>query len=427
MLIATAVGAGLVGYINLSSNALKLSQRAFYLNDAASLAEAGLEEATYCFRLMDAGTAVNTAWTGWSFQDNDATLTLPPFSRGVSAVGVVKVYVTGYNGSVAIPSVISQATITPLDGSPPVTKTLKMGLKKKGAFNAGIITSSSLQLGSHATVNSYNSNPTGSGAATPLAYPGDGPRAKGNVVALGGTVNFGTHSVVNGDVALAPGVAAPPQSQVNGTIIPNYTGTFPLPAFPTLASITRGYLLLWVPATLPRAGDSPASDGRYYYFALIGPIGATTITAGKNVTVVASRVTSGLTIQAGATCIIFTYGSITTSGNTGIVNENWAGALQIFTSTTDTCDIAHNDTIYATIYAPNAEVRATGGGSNPAYVGAIMAKTVKTSANMAFHYDEALLNSSTVVGIGWTLTTWYDLQGSAESATLASLTGGFLQ
>lgn len=427
MLVATAVGVGLVGYINLSSNALKLSQRTFYLNDAASLAEAGLEEAVYCFRKMDAGTAVNPAWTGWSLLGGNATLTLPTFSRGQSAVGIVKVYVNGYNGSVAIPSVVSQATITPLDGSPPVTKTLKMGLKKKGAFNAAILTSSSLELGTAATVDSFSSNPTGSATANPLAYPGGGIRAKGNVVALGGSVDLGASGIVNGDVALAAGVTAPPQSQVNGTIVTNYTGTFPLPAFPALESITKGYLLLTLPATLPRAGDLPASDGRYYYFAPLSPIGNTTIKAGRNVTVLAARVNSGLMIQNDATCIIYTFGKINTAGNSGIVNQSWAGALQIFTLTDDPCEIGHNGAILATIYAPFAEVRINSGGSTPEFVGAVMARKVKTAANLAFHYDEALQNSSTVVGLGWTLTTWYDLQGTTESATLAALTSGFLR
>ena len=426
MLISTVVGAGLVGYISLSRTSLRLAQRTFYLNDASNLAEAGLEEAAYCFRLMEAGTAVNTAWSGWSFTGSNASVTLPSFNRGQSAVGIVKVFVIGYNGAVAIPSVISQATITPLDGGPPVTKTLKLGLTKKGAYNAAMVTTASLKLGSHSVVDSFNSNPTGSASATPLAYPGNGAGASGSVIALSGTADLGSHGMVNGDVAVGTGVTKPAQSQVNGTIVTDYTGTFPLPAYPTIGSITRGYLLFPVPAVLPRAGDSPASDGRYYYFAALSPIGATTITAGKNVTVVASAVTSGLTIQARATCIIYTYGTITTSGNTGIVNENWAGALQIFTSTTGTCDIAQKDPFYACIYAPYAEVTANGGGSSPSFIGAIMAKSIKTSANMAFHYDEALQNSSIVVGLGWSLTTWFDLQGTAEGATLATLTGGFL-
>ena len=66
MLVSTAVGLGLAGYITLSSRSLHLAQRTFYLTDAANLAEAGLEEAAYRFRQMEAGTAVNTVWGGWS-------------------------------------------------------------------------------------------------------------------------------------------------------------------------------------------------------------------------------------------------------------------------------------------------------------------------------------------------------------------------
>lgn len=427
MVIAAVIGVGLTGYIRLSANSMRLAERTFFLNDVAHLAEAGLEEAVYCFRLMEAGTAVNTAWSGWTLAGNSAAITLPPFNRNLNAIGIVKVYVVGYNGAVSIPEVYSQATIAPLDGSPPITKTLKLGLKKKGAYNAAILVRSGMDLGTHSVVDSFNSNPTGSASATPLAYPGTGAAAHATVVALGGSVSLGNAGLVKGDVAVAAGVSAPPASQVTGEIITDYTGTYPLPAFPSLSSVTHGYFLLLMPAILPRAGDSPASDGRYYYFAPLAPIGATTIAAGKNVTVVPAKVTSGLTIEAGATCIIYTLGTITTSGNTGIVNKNWAGALQIFTGTTGTCDLAHKDPIYACVYAPFAEVRATGGGSSPSFVGAIMAKTVRTSANMAFHYDEALRTSSTVVGIGWTAATWYDLQGNGGGANLGSLSDGFLQ
>ena len=115
------------------------------------------------------------------------------------------------------------------------------------------------------------------------------------------------------------------------------------------------------------------------------------------------------------------------SGASGIVNQSWAGALQIFSWSNDTCDIGHNGTIKATIYAPFADVQLIGGSSNPAFVGSIMAKSVTTASNLAFHYDEALRNSSTVVGIGSQLTTWYDLEDATELAGLAAATGNFLQ
>ncbi|PAW67051.1 MAG: hypothetical protein B9S34_06530 [Opitutia bacterium Tous-C1TDCM] len=426
MLIAISMGAGLVGYLQVSRNALQLAQRTYYLNDAAALAEAGLEEAAYCFRQIELGTAVNTVWNAWTTSGSNATITLPQFSRGQGAIGRVKVFVSGFNGSVQIPYVISQATVTPLDGSPPITKTLRIGLKKRGAYNAALVASNGIDFGSNSVIDSFNSNPSGISGSTPLAYPGNGAASAANVIVLGGDADFGSSTLLKGSLMLAAGVASPPANQVTGTIVTNYAGTFPLPSFPSLASINRGYLLFTVPATLPRSGDSPASDGRFYYFPLLDNIDNTTVTAGKNVTVVCAGVRSKITIQAGASLIVYTYGTINTSGDNAIVNNSWAGALQIFTSTTSRCDVGNNGNTLACIYAPNAEVRLNGGGSDPRYVGAVMAKSIKTHSNLKVHYDEALLNSSMVVGVGYTLSTWYDLQGTADAAGLSALTGGFL-
>lgn len=426
MLISISMGAGLVGYLQVSRNALKTAQRAYYLNDAAALAEAGLEEAAYCFRQIELGTAVNTVWNAWSTVGSNATITLPQFSRGQGAIGRVKIFVNGYNGSVHIPYVVSQATVTPLDGSPPITKTLKIGLKKRGAYNSAMVASNGIDLGSNAVIDSFNSNPSGISGSTPLAYPGNGAASAANIIVLGGEAKFGSSTQLKGSLMLAPGITPPSASKVTGTIVTDYAGTFPMPSFPSLASINRGYGLTTVPATLPRAGDSPASDGRFYYFPLLDTIDNTTITANKNVTVVCAGVRSGITIEPGASLIVYTLGTINTSGQNAIVNNSWAGALQIFTATTARCDVGNNGNVLACIYAPNAEVRLNGGGSDPRFVGAVMAKSITTHSNLKVHYDEALLNSSLVVGIGYTLSTWYDLQGTAEAAGLSALTGGFL-
>ncbi len=432
MLIAIAVGAGLVGYLNLSRNALKLSQRTFYLNAATNLTEAGLEEAVYCFRLVNAGTAAGTAWSNWTISGANASYTLPSFDCGQNAIGIVKVYVTGYAGTAAVPTITAQATITPLDGNSPVKKTLKIALKKNGGTGAAIVTLSSLNLGSHVTVDSFNSNPSGSSSATHAVYPGTGAGAKGDVLVLGGSISLGSQGMINGNLALGSGVTAPSASKVTGTISTNQTGSYPAPTFPTSASVNVSYSITSVPSTLPRAGDSPASDGRYYYFAT-GSVGATTFTTGKNVTIVAASVNvaanTTLTIGATATCIIYTTGTVTTQGNSIIDNQNWAGALQIYSSSSAAIDLAQKGTLAAFIYAPNADATANGGGSSPAFVGAVIAKTIKTSANIVFHYDEALAVAGLGIGTGsgCSVTNWYDLQGTAESQTLASLTGGFLE
>ena len=88
MLFATVIALGLAGYINVSRTTLRLAQRTFYVNDAASLAEAGLEEAMFCYRQAAAGTA--TAWSDWTLDAGNATRTLPTFNRSQNAVGTVK-------------------------------------------------------------------------------------------------------------------------------------------------------------------------------------------------------------------------------------------------------------------------------------------------------------------------------------------------
>lgn len=423
MLIAISMGAGLVGYLQVSRNALQLAQRTYYLNDAAALAEAGLEEAAYCFRQIELGTAVNTVWNAWTTSGSNATITLPQFSRGQGAIGRVKVFVSGFNGSVQIPYVISQATVTPLDGSPPITKTLRIGLKKRGAYNAAVVTTSDFELGASSVIDSFNSNPSGLTGATPLAYPGNGATSNADVIVFGGEAEFDSGSRLKGNLMVAPGVSAPAASYVTGNIVTDYVGTFPMPTFPSLASINRGYLLLTVPATLPRSGDSPASDGRYYYFPLLASLKSTTITAGRNVTVVCANVRSNITIQAGASLIVYTWGTIESEK---IDNQAWAGALQIFTSTRNDCELDLGRTLQACIYAPYATIEIESDEGNADFIGSMMARSVEIDSGFKFHYDEALKNSSMVVGVGYTLSTWYDLQGTAEAAGLSALTGGFL-
>lgn len=423
MLVATAISVGLVGYINLSRNALKLSQRTYYVNCAANLAEAGLEEAVYCFRLMDGGTSIATAWSGWSLSLSNASLTLPSFSCGPSAVGVVKVYVVGFDGTLALPSVMAQAKITPIDGSPPITKSYKVAMKKRGAYNAAIITYNNLTLGSQTTVDSFNSNPSGVSGAARLAYPGQGAGAKGNLVAIGGSLSLGSGTMVNGNVLLGVGVTAPAQSQVNGSIISNYLGVYPTPTFPSWNGWTGHYFIWTIPAVLPRAGDTVSADGRYYYYSLDN-LDATTITAGKNVTIVTLAVRSGLTLGTDATCIVWC-GDITTSGTTGFTNPNWAGALQFY-SLDNSLALGHAGDTNACFYAPGATITLSGGGSTKAFTGSIIAKSVTAAAGWKFHYDESLNNVSTQVGTGWSMSKWYDLQGTTELSTLSALTGGFL-
>ena len=430
MLIAVSVGIGLAGYLNLSRNALKLSQRTYFLNCATNLAEAGLEEAVYCYRLMDSGTSIESSWTGWKLSSSNASLTLPSFSLGQNGVGVVKVFVTGYDGNVTNPTAVAQAQITPLDGSPTVTKSLKVTMKKNGSYNAAIITKTSLSLGAKTIVDSFNSNPTGGSGADRLTYPGKGATANGHLIALAGSISLGSNGLVNGNVLLGSGVTAPSKSLVNGSIITNYAGVYPAaPSLPSWSLSTGYYGLFSLPGQLPREGDVPAADGRYYYYPaiLVNPLSVTdtTITDKNNVTLIATSIAGRLSVDQNATCIVWT-GDISTSGSKGFENSNWSGALQIY-SWGKSIALGQNASTSLCLYAPLATVTLTGGGSSPRFTGSIVANSFSCSGQWAIHYDESLNTASTQAGTGWALATWSDLQGTAESLQLGSVTSNFLR
>ena len=443
LIISVAVAGGLVGYINLSHTALKNSQRSFYLASAGQLAEAGMEEAVYCFRLMDSGTAVGAAWTGWTLNGPNATFTLPAFAVGQNAIGTVKVYVAGYDGTVSTPSVYVQATILPIDGTKTVSKSLKLGIKKKGPLDAaliGILWGVALHDG--VIVDSYNSNPTGANPAVRVAYPGNGAAANGHVMALDSEIGFDgdpTLVRVKGNAILGPGVYPPDPAQITGRIITDYTATYAavvLPVMPFPLPVGHRNLSgIVMTGTYPRVIDVAAADGRFYYYTNVGFGTGLSITAGRNVTIVVATpattiLTNGLTLGVNSTAIIWCRRLINHSG-TPFTNPNWPGALRINSAVTGNAFRMQQTTaISASIYAPEASVDLGSPlGTTPSFTGAAIGRTVEIRPGMKVHYDESLKNGvaqATGVSSGWAVTRWSDLHGTAEAGTLATLTGGFL-
>lgn len=428
LLIATALAVGLVGYLTLSKTALKLSQRTLFVSDAGNLAEAGLEEALYCFNQMNAGVAPATAWSGWTLAGSTARRTLPQFNRDQNGIGTVKVFVNSYDSGAADPFVIAQATITPFDGGAPVVKILRLGMMQAGVFINGLVGLNGLTLKGQPVIDSFNSNPTNSPTGPWVAYSPAISASNTSVVVKAGTIELG-NGLVKGNVALGAGVAPPPAAQVTGTIQANYTGKFDMPAYPTAAGVSKSYTLgSTIPAQLPVAGHIPAADGRYYYFVSGATITNTTIKAGANVTIVgtATALSSGVTINANATCAIYIDGVINASSQGSLNNSNWAGALQIFTTTSTECTISGNGELRASVYAPNATLKASGGGSSGSVVGSFVAKTVTATGQMSFHYDEALRYLNTAGGSRWTVSSWAELQPGSDLSALSAATGNFL-
>ncbi|MBI2498290.1 MAG: hypothetical protein HYV75_10405 [Opitutae bacterium] len=425
MLFAVALAIVLGSYLALGRVALQVAHRSYFANDAANLAEAGLEEALYCFNLMGSGATAATAWTGWTLSGADAMRTLPTFNRDQNAIGIVKVYVTGYDGSNAEPSVISQAVLTPFDGGAPISKTLRIVLKNDGTPVYGLVALNGLTLNSTSFADSFNSNPANSPTGPWAAYSSAIATSKTTAVVLAGSVSVGAGKIY-GDLKLGAGVAAPPASDYTGTVMTGFTAAFPLPAYPTAAGVSQSYNVgAAIPATLPVAGHLPAADGRYYYFCNDATIGAVTITAGKNVTIVGTNtsMSAGFTVQSLGTCDIYIDKPVVLGTGKTINDTNWAGVLRIYTTTTGTCSFANNSRITACLYAPSAALTASGGGGKGTLTGCFVANRITASNSRSFHFDEALRSS----GKAWKLTGWLELQNAADRATVAAQTGGFLR
>jgi hypothetical protein len=430
LLFAIGLAIVLGSYLALGRTTLKVAHRSYFANDATNLAEAGLEEALYCFNQMNAGTLAATAWTGWTLSGSNAMMTLPTFNRDQHAVGIVKVYVTGYDGTVAAPGIISQAVLTPFDGGAPIIKTVQLALKNVGTTVNGVVALGGMTLKDNTFVDSFNSNPSNSPTGPWSAYASNSAKAKAAVVVLAGSFTAMDSSKIKGDLKLGTGVAAPPTNDYTGTLSTNFKATFPMPVYPTAASVSRSYNLGGsIPVKLPRTGDLPAADGRYYYFCTGATIGNVAITAGNDVTLVGTNtgMSAGFAVGSQATCQIYIDKTVSLGTGKTINNTNWAGALEIYTTTTGTCSFDSNSRITAVFFAPSAKISASGSGGAGALTGSFVAGTITLADQMAIHFDEALAGASSSGGGGWKGSGWLELQTAADRATVAALTGNFLR
>jgi len=427
LLVATVLAAGLVGYLALSSTALKLAQRTLFASDAGNLAEAGLEEALFCFGQVNSGVAVATAWSGWTLSGTTARRTLPQFNRDQNGVGTVKVFVNDYDGSGADAYVVAQATITPFDGSAPVVKILRLGVARGGTFINGVVGLAGLNLNGQPVIDSFNSNPTKSPTGPWRLYSAGISASNALAVVKTGTINLG-NGLVKGNVSLGPGVTPPASSQVTGTIQANYGGTFTMPAYPTAAGVSKSYDLgTTIPSQLPVAGHTPAADGRYYYFVNDATIAKVTIKTGASVTIVGRKTAlESVTVLGTGTCAIYIDGTVGAGNKDALNNSNWAGALQIYSTTVNDCTVSGNGELRASLYLPNADLKVAGGGSSGSVVGSFVAKTITATGKMSFHYDEALQYQSVAGSGGWKVSSWGELQPGADRAGLSAATGDFL-
>lgn len=454
MIMSAIIAVSIASYINVGRSSLTMANRSLYNNGSMNLAENGLEEAMYSINRLvadssysftaDGWTAVGTSdmrrkWTGTTFDQN--------------ATGEVRVYVYNYAGT---PRVIARSIVR-LGGAATNTieKWIEVRLAKTSKFANGLVAKDSISFsGTNASVDSWNSDPDNSSATAPVQYSTAVDNDRGSVGSI--SVSVSAVLVNNADIwgfaatggalpSVGPNGRVGPFGQANGTmdmsrVSTDFSASFDAVTVPS----TSGYNLggITTATSLPRIGDLPAADGKFYYDATQINFNNQTFevrrrpadTSSPQVVVRLSNTTTSISIGGGSGALnvesnakleIYAPGDISISGQ-GIMNggttagtSNQPINLQIWgtkTSGVQDIRIAGNGALSAVLYAPQGSVKINGNGD---VMGSVVANDITVVGNAAFHYDESLGNFGG--NNPFRVSRWNEITSQTDRAALAAV------
>jgi hypothetical protein len=454
LLLAGGVALCIGSYIAIARTNLNLSHRAFYNNAAMNLAETGLEEAIWSINRNLEGDS--SAWTDWKIDGSAGYRTFGPFDVGQNTQGFARVYVSNTTSAGSAPVIVTRSTITPTGSSTSIEKWVSVTLRKRSKFANGLVAKDKLLFkGNNASVDSWNSNPSGTvipysasvrndnGSAGSISVSVDSVLIQNadiwGYVATGGTSasnivdNVGTGGSILGEDSAAKDKTEWESTKVDpDRVSADFTSDLDPVTAPTNSAKSLGGINSTI--TLPEAGDTPDADGNYYYTTT--GISLTNkqliVSANKNVVIIN---TSGdikvggndglIQVTNGGSLAIYTSGDVVVGGQ-GIANGTPSGTsdltaaqaqqpknFQIWgTSTTSqSIDIKGKGALSAVVYAPAGDVFVNGNGD---VMGSVVAANVTMVGNAAFHYDESLgdFDGNSPYGI----SKWTELTTATERA-----------
>ena len=444
MIFAAVIGISLASYIRLAGTALRTADRSFYANSAVDLAESGIEQAMACFYKVSTGTAVATAWSGWTLSGSSATRLFSGFTPGPNATGAVRVYVSQYDltGS---PKVVAKSTIS-LPSGAPIEKYVEITLGSRGPFSMGIVAKDSITISGNGSFDSWSSDPDNDPTTAPIPYSSGVATANCGVGVLGSTgtdLTMSGNASIYGSIHMGPSATethsgnASVSNVVGGSgwnsalVHKDFSGSFPAVTVPTASFVNAITNNPGGGTSFPRAGDTAASDGKYYYNVAIGKAlslsGNNTVTIAGNcvfifanhsgVTTISTSGNARIVVNNNASMVVYTNGNISLSGN-GLVNNNLQPSKCLIYGTnpsSQSASFSGNGSGGAVYYMPNGSISLTGNGD---FRGAIVANTISASGNGSFHYDLALANIGG--GNGGRPTKWKELRTAAERQVYAA-------
>lgn len=433
MIFAAVLGIAITSYIQLARSNLNISNRSFYNNAAINIAEMGLEQAMWSINQMVAGNT--NAWSNWKLYSGNAIRTFSGYDLDQHAVGQVVVYVRSINSN---PAILAWSRVTLAQGTP-VEKWIVVNLRKRSKFANGLVAKETINFkGNNATVDSWKSNPDKDASTPPVPYSAAVKLDNGSVGSI--SVSVDAVLVQNADIwGYAATGGALPSVGANGLVGPFGTPSGKMDMsrvstdfsanFDAVAAPSKSYYVIGAVSagiTLPRLGDSPSADGKYYYQATkVEFNNAALRISGDVILKLTDETTSinigggsgALNIDSGASLEVYAPGAVTVTGQ-GILNGGSTTATAnppedfiIWGTSADNqkIDIKGNGALVAVVYAPNGSTFINGNGD---VCGSVVANDITVVGNATFHYDESLADLDTSNPYG--ITRWNELTSKTD-------------
>ncbi len=337
LIFSLVIALSLASFLNISTNASRLSYRTFYQGAAMNIAESGLEQALWEMNRATGG------WTGWEAVATN--IYRKSFDMGGiegGATSAVKVYAKTGSGAY----VIARAIVTPPRGAP-IEKWIRVTLSKSGRYAVGGLGRKGIVAnGNQVEMASWNSDPDNN--PNTLFVPFSEAVMNDNVplatLDLDASLNSGQANV-NGTAAVGGDSLDAIKVGTNGYIGPfgtaagtkdpdsvstNFSTDLETPRAPSATYTSIGAIT--GDTTLPRSSDLDTSNPNktYYYSAtqLSLTNNVLNITPGTNVVLVVDGV-GGINVGGGSGAINVG-GTLTTNTSTGAITYTSA-TLKIYT------------------------------------------------------------------------------------------------
>ncbi len=393
--IGWMLGFFLFSYFYLIVHQNSLVIRSQNWNAALGMAEAGVEEALGQLNPGAPLPVVDRTANGWGAPVGGL---YGPMTRQLGGGSYGVLYTTD-----AFPVIYATGYVKIAALSATLLRTVKVTTTNAPLFSAGMVGIYGINLNGNGVAsdsfNSANTNLSSNGMYDPLKTS-----TNGDVASVFGIVNVGNANIY-GSVYLGP--TATNSIAHNGLVTGGISNDFNVEfESVVLPPGTAG----WVP---PAAGPTTVDGVSYQYafgypgspnssgnYALSGSSLSGSIYVGTN-TQVTLLVTSSASVgnirvagqgtNAGHVTLYMDGASFTLSGSNSVDGGNATNLTYYGTTNNTKVSLSGNASFVGTLYAPQANLKLGGGGSNTYdFIGAIVANTVTVNGHFQFHFDENL-------------------------------------